>query len=331
MYLDFYNLRQVPFAISCDDRFFYESSVHTEALANMMYTVEQRKGMVLVTGEVGAGKTFVGNVLGNRLGVGCLTISLKNPPTNGKQLLRAVCNHAGMSVRASADKLSLLEELEGQLVRLHSRGRLVALILDEAQDLGPSSLEELRLLWNWEYQGQRLVQIVLIGQPELRAKLQEPRWEPLRQRIVLSYHLAHLPPGDVGRYIAHRLAVAGESQATVTFTSEAVEEITAATGGTPRMINVLCDNALLVGFTREQRVIDRALVQEVLRDMTCWGLTVPQVVTAPQESAEDTIPIARPAEDEAVSAQAAVRAAAMPAQMPVQFPTQGASLTPEVA
>jgi len=205
MYLDFYKLRELPFAITCDERFFYESAVHAEALANMMYTVQQRKGMVLVTGEVGAGKTFLGMMLGSRLGVGCLTAMVSHPPQSGKQLLRALAARAGMNVRATADKLALIEELEHHLFRLDNRDRIMALIVDEAQDLNASSLEEIRLLWNWERDSRRLVQIVLIGQPELRQRLLEPQWEPLRQRIVLTYHLGHLSAADTAAYIAHRL------------------------------------------------------------------------------------------------------------------------------
>jgi len=272
MYLSFYNFAEFPFAITCDERFFYESSVHAEALANMLYTVQHRKGMVLVTGEVGAGKTFVGSMLANRLGPGCLVVAMKNPPQSGKQLLRGLTGRLGMNVRNGADKLCLVDELEQQLVRLHGRGRLVALILDEAQDLSPTCLEEIRLLWNWEQAGQRLVQIVLTAQPELRQKLLEPRWEPLRQRIVLSYHLGHLTAQDTAAYVRHRLHVAGAGRANVEFTSEALTDVVAATDGTPRLINILCDNALLVGYAKGTHVIDRPIVAEVLRDMTCWSL-----------------------------------------------------------
>jgi general secretion pathway protein A len=280
MYLDFYKLNEYPFAITCDERFFYESAVHAEALANMMYTVEQRKGMVLVTGEVGAGKTFIGNMLGSRLGVGCLSVMMSNPPQSAKQLVRAVAGRVGMNVRATADKQRQVEELEEHLVRLHHRDRLVALIVDEAQDLSGSSLEELRLLWNWERDGRRLVQIVLIGLPELRERLLEPQWEPLRQRVVLSYHLAHLGAQDTAAYIAHRLRVAGDGAGLAQFAPEAVADIHAATGGIPRLINILCDNALLVGYAKGMHRIDRATVAEVLRDMTCWGLRTPEVPEA---------------------------------------------------
>jgi general secretion pathway protein A len=278
MYLSFYNLREFPFAITCDDRFFYESTVHAEALANMMYTVQQRKGMVLVTGEVGAGKTFVGNMLDSRLGVGCQTVMIGNPPQSGKQLISVLSRRIGMNVRSSADKVSLQEELERYLVGLNARGRLVALIVDEAQDLSPASLEELRLLWNWEQGGQRLIQIVLIGQPELRQRLLEPKWEALRQRIVLSYHLRHLSATDTPAYVAHRLRVAGGDGCSARFEPSATASIHAATDGIPRLINVLCDNALLVGYAKGVHSIDGPIITEVVRDMTCWGLRTPQPV-----------------------------------------------------
>jgi general secretion pathway protein A len=287
MYLSFYNLREFPFAITCDPRFFYESSVHAEALANMVYTVQQRKGMVLVTGEVGSGKTFVGSMLGDRLGVGCQTVSMRNPPQSGKQLLRALAGRLGITVRNGTDKFRLIEDIEQHFVRMHARGRLIALILDEAQDLSSSCLEEIRLLWNWEQDGRRLVQILLTGQPELRQKLMEPKWEPLRQRIVLSYHLGHLTGKDTATYIAHRLHVASHGDCTAEFAPEALADIHAATNGTPRLINVLCDNALLVGYARSTRQIDRQIVSEVLRDMTCWGLQISQE-TQPSEASFTT-------------------------------------------
>ena len=272
MYLKFYRLREYPFSITCDERYFYESAVHAEALANMMYTIQERKGMVLITGDVGAGKTFVGNVLGSRLGLECLTLVMSNPPQSGKQLIRALASRTGMKVRNSADKLSLTEDLEEHLTRLHKRGRLVALFLDEAQDLSNASLEELRLLWNWEDQGERLIQIVLSGLPELRSRLLEPKWEPLRQRVVLSYHLGPLARRDTIAYVRHRLRVAADDGCLANFSDDAIADIYAATNGIPRLINVLCDNALLVGYGRSVHRIDRSIVNEVARDMTCWGL-----------------------------------------------------------
>ncbi len=292
MYLSFYNLKEYPFSITCDEKFFYESSVHAEALASMMYTVQQRKGMVLVTGEVGAGKTFLGNMLGARLGPGCLSVVVSNPPQSGKQLIRAVALRVGMNLRNGLDKLGLVEELEEHLARMHRRGRLVALIVDEAQDLSASSLEELRLLWNWERDGQRLVQIVLVGQPELRDVLMEPKWEALRQRIVVAYHLNRLPSKDTTAYVKHRLRVAGNGASSVQFTPEALADVHAATDGIPRLVNVLCDNALLVGYAKGTHRIDRPIIAEVLRDMTCWGLRTSSA-PEPSSSSGPSLPASR--------------------------------------
>ena len=275
MYLAHYKMKEFPFSITCDERFFFESPVHSEALANMMYVTQQQKGMVLVTGEVGAGKTFVANVLASRLGPSSVVIMMRNPPQSSKQLLRAVATGVGMNVRGSADKQALVEELEQHLIRMVSRSRLVTLIMDESQDLPAAALEEMRLLWNWEHAGRRLVQIVLVGQPELRNRLLEPKWEPLRQRIVLSYHMGPLSRQDADAYIRHRIRVVAMEGCEASFSDEALGDIQQATNGIPRLINVLCDNALLVGYAKGVQVIDRAIVSDVLRDMTCWGLRMP--------------------------------------------------------
>lgn len=276
-------MREFPFAITCDEKFFFESAIHAEALANMMYTIQQRKGMVLITGDVGAGKTFVDNMLVSRLGLACTALVMSNPPQSGKQLLRALATRIGMNVRNTADKLTLTENLQDLLIRFHNRGRLVALVIDEAQDLSNASLEELRLLWNWEERGQRLIQIVLSAQPELRKRLMEPKWEPLRQRIVLSYHIGPLSREDTLSYVRHRLNIAADDGCLAEFSEDAMVDVYAATNGIPRLINVLCDNALLVGYSKGVHRIDRSVVGEVLRDMTCWGLNT-SGQTAPVDS-----------------------------------------------
>ncbi len=276
MYLEYYKLKEYPFTIACDERYFFESSIHAEALASMLYCFQQRKGMILVSGEVGAGKTFLGNMLTSRLGPSCQGVFLSHPPQSARQMVRAVATGAGLNLHQAGitDKQDIVEALLDHLTRMHHRGRLVALIIDECQDLSKSALEEIRLLWNWELQGQRLLQILLIGQPELRERLLEPKWESLRQRIVLSYHLGNLSAADTVAYVAHRLRIAAQdgTQGWLTFLPEALAEIHAATDGIPRLVNVLCDNALLVGYGREVRIIDVPIIHDVLRDMTCWGL-----------------------------------------------------------
>jgi general secretion pathway protein A len=275
MYLEFYKLREFPFTTTCDSRFFFETPVHAEALANMLYTIQQRKGMVLITGEVGSGKTFLGSMLATRLGAGCATVMVRNPPGTADQLLRAVAGQVEMDGPVPTDRTGLLAALEDQLIRLFNRGRVVALIFDEAQDLTTPALEELRLLWNWERDGQRLAQIVMIGQPDLREKLLEPQWEALRQRIALSYHIRHLSANETAAYISHRLRLASDGGCQAEFEPKALATIQAATDGIPRLINTTCDNALLVGYAKGTRTITDAIVAEVIRDMTCWGLRAP--------------------------------------------------------
>ncbi|MFP4354899.1 MAG: ExeA family protein [Phycisphaerae bacterium] len=272
MYNEFYNFQQAPFALACQPRLYFASQAHSEALASMVYCVQQRKGMVLVTGQVGAGKTFVAHMLAARLGPSVHTVVLRHPPKTPKNLLRAIAAGIGLALPGSIDAHSLQQELLEHLLRLHRRGRQVCLVIDECQDLSPAAMEEIRLLWNWETHAQRLVQIVLIGQPELRELLCQPKWESLRQRIVLSFHLQGLDRADVCKYIQHRLDLASQGNARVEFTPEAVEQITGASNGVPRLINTLCDNSLLVGYNRQVRIIDAEIVRIVINDMTCWGL-----------------------------------------------------------
>ena len=286
MYLEFHGLRDFPFAIGCHERLFYESAAHGEALANMVYTIQQRKGMVLITGEVGAGKTFMGVMVAERLGSGCLTLSLAHPPDSAKQLLRAVAEGLDLRVRPEADRMQLATQIEKQLARLHRRKRLVALIIDEAQELNENCLKQVRLLWNFERQGDRLVQIVLLGQPELREMIQEPQWEPLQQRIVLSYHLGSLSYRDTVRYIMHRIRLCADRNCRLGFTLHAAQDVYAATKGIPRLINVLCDNALLVGYVHGTHRINRRIIAEVVKTMTCWPVR-PQLGLRPGSSPED--------------------------------------------
>lgn len=278
MYLEFFNLREMPFSLSSESRYFYASEKHTEALANMLYAIQQRKGLVMVSGEVGAGKTFLARMLCEQLGPTCQTLRVANPPGSGRQLLEVVVRKLGMNVRANS-KYLLAEELEKELVHLLHRGRLVAMVLDEAQDLAEDSLEELRLLWNLEEDGQRLLQIVLIGQPELKQKLTQKRWEAMRQRIALTYHLGPLTREDTMRYVPHRIRAAADVGCTLTFEPTALALVYQATLGIPRMINVLCDNALLLAFSRSTHCVTEEIVAKAMKEMTCWEIMAPAAQT----------------------------------------------------
>lgn len=230
--------------------------------------------MVLISGEVGAGKTFVSNMIASRLGASAQCVVLDHPPQSPKQMLMLLAGGLGMKISPRNDMSLLVEEIRQYLIRMQYRGKLISLIIDEAQDLNQRLLEEIRLIWNFQNNGQRLIQILLTGQPELRERLMQPHWESLRQRIVLSFHLGCLSMKETFGYITHRLNIVAKGEQKNIFTISAIKEIFHYTNGIPRLINVLCDNALLIGYVNSVNEIDEKIVAQVVRDMTCWGLQV---------------------------------------------------------
>jgi general secretion pathway protein A len=281
MYLEFFKLRELPFSNVNDDRFFFETATHAEALSSMVYTVQQRKGMVLITGEVGAGKTYLGNMLSSRLGSAAQVVFVRHPAGSAKQLLRAASSGFGIAVAQTGDLLTLTDELDRGLQQLHRRKRLAALVIDETQDMPDEAMEEVRLMWNWEQDGQRLLQIVLIGQPELRLRLQGRRWDSLRQRVVLAHHLGRLTCAETAGYVRHRLRVAANGDARECFTPGALEDIHRITKGTPRLINTTCDNALLTAYARGEPEVSSTIVRDVAESMALWSPEVPGSGEAP--------------------------------------------------
>jgi general secretion pathway protein A len=266
MYLQHYNLQQLPFRNTPDPRFFYETPRHNEALANLVYAVEQRRGFVLLSGEIGSGKTLVTHLLLQHLEDHAQIALIRNTHLNSSQLIRLVCDEFSVQVPAAADKAAMLLSLNQFLIQQLAEDRLVVIIIDEAQNLSDKVLEELRMLSNLETSSDKLLQIVLVGQPELRDKVSQPHLEQLRQRIALSYHLEPLTLEEIAQYIQHRLKVAaGDGSANVEFTPEAVAKIARFSRGTPRIINGLCDNALLYGFTAQTHTIDEGLIDKVLK------------------------------------------------------------------
>ena len=271
MYLDRFKLKEYPFSIECDERYFYQSPAHTEALANMAYCIEQRKGMVMITGEIGAGKTLLARMLSRRLDRIAQVAMVAHPCHTARELLRVTSDEFGVPVARDDGTRDLVIKLEKRLRHINDYGRAAVLIIDEVQSMHDDALEEVRMIWNFESEGKRLMQFVLIGQPELRQRLRLDQWESLQQRVVLAYHLDVLSAEETAEYILHRCRVAARAGCPLQFTRKAFEAIHAATRGAPRRINVLCDNALLLAYAAGRTRITPGFVDKAVREMTCWG------------------------------------------------------------
>ncbi|HUT59789.1 MAG TPA: AAA family ATPase [Phycisphaerae bacterium] len=263
MYKEYFNLREEPFNVTPDPRFLYMTAQHAEAFNHLLYGIRQRKGFICLTGEVGAGKTTLCRALLNELGPSFHTALILNPMLTGTQLLRAILTEFGVHTKR-LDRLGYLNELNRFLLSVNSAGRDAVLIIDEAQDMSHETLELTRLLSNLETDRQKLLQIVLVGQPELRKKLSRPALRQLAQRITVRYHLGTMSPDDTAQYIRHRLTVAAApppAEQLVCFEDAAIHEIHRRSGGTPRLVNCLGDKALLAGYVHRTGRIDRRLVR----------------------------------------------------------------------
>ncbi len=269
MYDQYYNFHTMPFENTPDPRFFYASEQHREALAAIEYTIRMRKGIVLVTGNIGSGKTTVGRTMIQRCEEEATIVRLVHGHTEAKELIRHVLRALHVKTRESDDHARLLERLEIYLENQAKLNRPVVLFIDEAQTLSTEALEELRLISNFDTNTTKLLQLVLVGQPELRDQIASPRLSALRQRIVMAKQIRPLSIHETAGYIAHRLKAASQDPANVqvSFSGEAISQMYDATQGTPRLINVICDNCLLLSFVKEQRRITPAMVRQVLEDM----------------------------------------------------------------
>ena len=246
IYREFYGLRDAPFNITPDPRFLFFTDKHREAINHMLFGITEGKGFIQVTGEVGSGKTTVCRALLDRLGSEYRTALILNPCMTVTQLLKVIVDELGLTPRRK-DRVHLLEALNEYLLEQVAEGNRVVLIIDEAQGLSLELLEQVRLLSNLETDQEKLLQILLLGQPELREKLNDRRLRQLRQRITVRYHLPPLSRYEVDYYIRHRLHVSG-GNGQPSFTRGAVRKIYRYSKGIPRLVNAVCDKALLCGF-----------------------------------------------------------------------------------
>ncbi|MET0659620.1 MAG: AAA family ATPase [Steroidobacteraceae bacterium] len=261
MYTAFFGLTEKPFAITPDPRYLFMSERHAEALAHLLYGINEAGGFIQLTGEVGTGKTTVVRSLLERMPKHAEVAVILNPQLKPVEFLLTICEELGIFVRdTDVDSAKeLVDVLNKRLLEAHAKGRRVVLIVDEAQNLSPETLEQVRLLTNLETASHKLLQIILIGQPELREVLGRNELRQLAQRITGRYHLNPLSRVESAAYVRHRLKVAGANFEI--FTPTALREIHRLSGGIPRIINVICDRALLGGYTQETQRIGPPLVR----------------------------------------------------------------------
>ncbi|MBL9169386.1 MAG: AAA family ATPase [Verrucomicrobiales bacterium] len=265
MYLEYYGLTEPPFTITPNPRFLFYSARHREAFNHMLYGIRERKGFVQLTGEVGAGKTTLCRALLEELGKNFSTALILNPVLNNDELLRAVATEFGLEVKG-ATRLEVLAEINRFLLSEAQKEREVLLIIDEAQNLSNESLEQIRLLSNLETNDRKLLQIVLMGQPELRDRLEDHSLRQLRQRITIRYHLTPLSRQEIRQYVQHRLTVSG-AKGTPTFTGPAIWRLYHYSKGIPRLVNALCDKCLLAGFVKHTDQIDFGTVGRAISEL----------------------------------------------------------------
>ena len=291
MYESFYGLRERPFELTPNPRFLFMTPRHREALTTLEYGLTARNGIALLLGDAGTGKTtLVHAALQSQRVQQGVAIYLNNPSLTRAEFIEFLAAGFGLSADAARSKTRCLTDLTELLVRRHTEGVKTALVIDEAQCLPDELLEEIRLLANIESASEKLLSIVLAGQPELAARLSQPSLRQLKQRIGLRCALAPLDLAGTLAYIGARVRVAG-GEATQLFTPEAVEEIHARSRGIPRTISVICDNALVSGFALDRRPVDRDLVLEVCADFDF----IAEPDDEPRDPVLEEAPLAAPA------------------------------------
>lgn len=270
MYRQFFGLAEAPFSIAPDPRYLYLSERHQEALAHLLYGVNGNGGFVLLTGEVGAGKTTVCRCLLQQIPASCDVAYIFNPRLTVEELLSSICVEFGIGYPVANTSIKVFVDcINAYLLDAHAKGRHTVLIIDEAQNLSVDVLEQMRLLTNLETSERKLLQIILLGQPELAAMLERPELRQLGQRIVARYHLGPLTKPEVATYVRHRLDIAGARRPL--FPAALLGRLYRLSGGVPRVINVLCDRALLGAYVQGKERVDAATLAQAAREVLHQG------------------------------------------------------------
>jgi general secretion pathway protein A len=291
MYESFYGLQERPFDLTPNPRFLYLTTQHREALSNLKYGIAARKGVTLLIGEAGTGKTtLIRATLEQQQNQPIHTVIVSNPALSRAEFVEFLAASFGLSPNAANSKTRFLFELNKLLQDRHQRGEITALLVDESQAMSDELLEEVRLLANHETSTDKLLPVVLVGQPELADRLNQPSLRQLKQRVALRCVLTPLGLRETACYIANRIRVAGGDVAQV-FTRDAIAAIHDCSRGVPRSISVLCDNALLNGFAADQKPVGRDLVLEVAQDFDLKPAQ-PAQARAVQAAAQPAAPVA---------------------------------------
>ncbi len=266
MYKDFFLLNEMPFSIAPDPRFLFMSERHCEAMAHLLYGVQGDGGIVLLTGEVGTGKTTICRSLIDQIPENIDVAFILNPSMSVEELLQTICEELHIEVDSDHPGIkTYIDALNVRLLSAHAQGRRVILIVDEAQDLDSKVLEQLRLLTNLETNTRKLLQIFLIGQPELLSMLARPELRQVSQRVIARYHLTHLSQSEVSSYVAHRLRISGASP--LIFPEKLIKQVYRASGGVPRLINLICDRALLGAYVLRSEQITKPILRNAVEEV----------------------------------------------------------------
>ena len=287
MYEKFYGLNERPFNVTPDPRFLYVGEQHQEALAHLIYGIYERKGFMVLTGEVGTGKTTLINTLLERLNHSVKTAFIFNPNLTLRDLFISIKNEFGLKsgFKTKADFLNILNHF---LIERLKRKENAVIIIDEAQNLQPGILEEIRLLLNLETSKDKLLQVILSGQPELDHKLNLPQLRQLKQRISMRYHLYPLEKKETNDYIKERMRIAGCRDHSI-FTDKAISEIYKFSKGVPRLINIISDNSLLIGYATNQQKIIPKIVSESIKDLKLESKNNGEKATTPSRFSIDSL------------------------------------------